>query len=242
LLSLNSAAGRATFSLSPQFPASFCAASSGGSPPMHRRALLALVASVSALAATRSAFARQLTDTEVQLLKDIGDHNSAIRTMVGRFLQIDTRGQRIEGTFYLERPNKVRFRYNPPSREEIISIGKGFYVIDRKEQTQYAYPQDRVPLREFLTDRIDLLHANIVDFVATDDYATVTLSDDTPIGKVQVQLIFDIESKDLKQWTLAEPSGEELTFSVYDVQTDVDIPKSYFYIDPTYKAVEPPRD
>jgi hypothetical protein len=51
-----------------------------------------------------------------------------------------------------------------------------------------------------------------------------------------------MESKDLKQWTLAEPSGEELTFSIYDVQTDVDIPKSYFYIDPTYKAVEPPRD
>jgi hypothetical protein len=25
------------------------------------------------------------------------------------------------------------------------------------------------------------------------------------------------------------------------VQTNVDIPKSYFYIDPTYKAVDPPN-
>ena len=35
------------------------------------------------------------------------------------------------------------------------------------------------------------------------------------------------------------PSGSELTFSLYDVEFGVQIPRSYFYIDPTFKAVDP---
>jgi len=185
------------------------------------------------------AMSRPLTDDEKQLVNDISAYNSSIKTMVGRFIQIDTKGQRIEGTFYLQRPDKIRFRYNPPSREEIISVGRGFYVIDRKEKTQYAYPQDKVPLRQFLTDKIDLLSGNVIDVTQSDSYATITLSDDTPAGTVQVALIFDKASKDLSQWVLTEPSGEELTFSLFDIQKDVEIPKSFFYIDPTYKALEP---
>jgi outer membrane lipoprotein-sorting protein len=210
---------------------------------MLRRTLLALAGAavitpaVPALAGAQEA--RTLTPEETQLIRDIGAHNSAIRTMVGRFLQIDTQGERIEGTFYLERPSKIRFRYNPPSRQEIISVGKGFYVVDRKEETQYAYPQDRVPLRQFLQSNIDFFTANIVGFSTSDSYAEITLSDDTPIGVVEVSLIFDVETMDLVQWTLTEPNGNALTFSLYDVQKDVAIPASYFYIDPTYKAVQP---
>jgi outer membrane lipoprotein-sorting protein len=205
---------------------------------MLRRSLLALTA-VLALAAPAFALDRELTPEEIQLITEINEHNSAIKTMVGRFLQINTQGQRIEGTFFLERPGKIRFRYNPPSREEIISVGRGFYVIDRKEKTQYAYPQDKVPLRQFLDTDIDLLGTNLTAVDHSDDYLSVTLQDDTPAGVVVVSLIFDKESKDLRQWTLVDPSGSELTFSLYDVEFGVEIPKSYFYIDPTYKRRDP---
>src|SRR5689334_23417485 len=118
---------------------------------MIRRSFLAFAALFAAFPALAqeqgSAEPRPLTDAEKQLITEINEHNSAIRTMVGRFLQIDTQGSRIEGTFFLERPGKILFRYNPPSSEQIVSVGRGFYVVDRKEKTQYAYPQDKVPLR-----------------------------------------------------------------------------------------------
>ena len=205
---------------------------------MRRRTLIAATLALALLPA--SAFAqRALTPEEEQLIRDIGAHNSAIRTMVGRFLQVDTNGERIEGTFYLERPGKIRFRYNPPSKEEIISVGRGFYVINREERTQYAYPQNRVPLRQFLTDEIDFFATNLVDFQNADGYATITIADETPAGLVQVSLVFDNETLDLVQWTLIEPNGSELTFSAYDVQKDVEIPRGYFYIDPSYSSVDP---
>ncbi|MHB1102540.1 MAG: LolA family protein [Devosia sp.] len=207
---------------------------------MIRRTLFAFAAlALTAFSPVAAQEGRQLTPEETTLIQEISAHNSAIRTMAGRFLQIDTQGNRIEGTFFIQRPGKVRFRYNPPSREEIISVGRGFYVIDRKEQTQYAYPQDKVPLRQFLDSDIDLLAANIVAIDQSDAYLSLALQDETPAGVVTVSLVFDKETKDLVQWVLVDPSGAELTFSLYDVQKDVEIPKSYFYIDPTYRAVDP---
>lgn len=206
---------------------------------MHRRTLLAAAAALAVLPIAPALAQRALTAEEEQFIRAIGQYNSSIRTMAGRFLQIDSNGERIEGTFFIERPNKVRFRYNPPSKEEIISVGRGFYVINREERTKYVYPQNRIPLRQFLTDNIDFFQANIIDFVHADGYATITLADDTPAGMVQVSLVFDDTTLDMVQWTLVEPSGAELTFSAYDVQKGVEIPRGYFYIDPSYSSVDP---
>ena len=207
---------------------------------MKRRDLLAFAAAFLLLPTTAMAQPTiPLAAEDVGTINDISAHNSAIRTMAGRFLQIDTRGDRIEGTFFIERPGKVRFRYNPPSREEIISIGRGFYVINRQEETQYAYPQDAIPLRSFLDSAINLMTTNIVAFDRSEGYVIVTLEDQTPAGLVRVSLVFDEASLDLKQWTLVEPSGAELTFSLYDVQKDVAIPPNFFGWPATYRAVEP---
>ena len=71
---------------------------------MLRRSVLALIAVTAALPATITrAFAeggdapRKLTDEEIALINAVSAHNSAITTMVGKFLQVDTQGQRIEG-------------------------------------------------------------------------------------------------------------------------------------------------
>ncbi len=200
---------------------------------MLRRTLLALLAVTAALPVTRAfaeGEARPLTQDETDLINAISAHNTAITTMVGKFLQVDTQGQRIEGIFYLQRPGKIRFKYNPPSRQEIMSLGNGFYVIDRKEKTQYAYPQDKIPLRQFLDANIDLLHAGLVAINQSASYVELTLQDDTPAGTVRVDLVFDKDSKDLVQWVLTDPGGVKLTFSLYDVQQGVDIPASTFYL------------
>lgn len=208
---------------------------------MIRRTLLAFAAAfgLASVLPAVSQEARQLTPEEIAQINQISAHNSAIKTMVGRFLQINTQGQKIEGTFFLERPGKILFRYNPPSYEQIISIGRGFYVVDRKEKTQYAYPQDKVPLREFLESEINLLRSNIVAIDQSNDYLTLTLQDDTPAGLVSVDLVFDKETSDLRQWVLTEPSGGQLTFSLFDVEKGVEIPRTFFSIDATYRAVDP---
>ena len=206
---------------------------------IRRDALLLGLSAAFALGVPAWALDRALTPEEQQLIADIGTHNSAIRSMVGRFLQIDTNGGRTEGTFFLERPDKIAFRYAPPSREEIVSIGRGFYVLNRRDETYYAYPQDSIPLRQFLGDRIDLLNAHVVDVTSSDGYMAITVIDETVAGTVQVSLIFDTDTLELAQWSLVEPSGAELTFSLYDVEKNVEIPRAFFSIPATYKPMEP---
>jgi outer membrane lipoprotein-sorting protein len=212
---------------------------------MLRRSVLALIAASVALpvmGALAQEQPRQLTEEEIALINEISAHNSQIMTMAGRFNQIDTQGYRAEGTFFLERPGKIRFRYDPPSREEIMSIGQGFYVIDRKEKTQYAYPQDKVPLRQFLDSKIDLLRAGLVAIDHSDSYLELTLQDETPAGTVRIALVFDKELKELVQWVLMSPDGSELTFSIYDVEKGVEIPASYFYLNINdYNQIDAPQ-
>ncbi len=200
---------------------------------MIRRSVLGLLASTVLVALPLTpalALDRMLTPEEETLIKEINAHNSAIHTMAGRFLQIDTMGNRAEGMFFLERPNKIAFRYAPPSREQIVSVGKGFFLIDKAEKKVSTYPQDSVPLRQFLKKDINLFEANILDVVSDDTHISITITDDTPAGTVQVALIFDKQSKDLVQWTLTEPSGAELTFSIYDTAFNLELPESLFYI------------
>lgn len=209
-----------------------------------RKSVLAALATATMLAvaplAPAMAQSVQLTLDQEFLLQEISQYNTQQRSVAGRFVQIDGNGNRAEGTFFLQRPNNIRFRYGPPSREEIVSNGSGFYVINREERTQYAYAQDQVPLRQFLGDEVRLAQANLTNVIISETHAAVTLADDSPIGVVQVTLIFDIATKDLVQWSLIEPSGAETTVSLYDHERNVEIPSSYFRIDPTYRAIQQP--
>lgn len=204
-------------------------------------AILSAFLAITAFALPAAAQSRALTIDEEFLLQEISRHNTAIRTIAGTFLQVDGNGRQIEGTFFLKRPNMVRFRYGPPSREEIISQGRGFYVIDREARTQYAYSQDHVPLRQFLGNEVNLITTNLSDVVVSETHVSVSVTDQSPIGTVQASLIFDRNSLDLVQWSLIEPSGAEITFAILETEQNVEIPDHYFYIDPTYRAVNAPN-
>ena len=201
-------------------------------------ALLLATLGAASTAAPAAAQGVALTLDEEFLLQEISRYNTELRSAAGRFLQIDPAGNRTEGTFFLQRPDNVRFRYAPPSREEIVSNGRGFYVVNREERTQYAYAQDQVPLRQFLGDQVNLAQSNLTDVVVSETHVAVTLADDSPVGVVQVTLIFDRNTYDLVQWSLIEPSGAETTFQIFDLEKNVEIPASYFRIDPTYSSVQ----
>ena len=98
---------------------------------IRRDALLLGLSAAFALSVPAWALDRALTPEEQQLIADIGTHNSAIRSMVGRFLQIDTNGGRTEGTFFLERPDKIAFRYAPPTRIRHQANGAKPYLLTK---------------------------------------------------------------------------------------------------------------
>jgi outer membrane lipoprotein-sorting protein len=155
------------------------------------------------------------------LLDRISMYLSSIQTMVGNFVQIGPDGGRTEGTFYLQKPGRVRFEYNPPSPIDIIADGSSVVVRDRKLATQDLYPLSETPLRYLLADRIDLLRdTDVVSVTSDDTFASVTIEQkQLMIGTDKLMIMFDAKNLTLKQWTVTDPQGFDTTVAVYNLDT-----------------------
>ncbi|HEX3699581.1 MAG TPA: outer-membrane lipoprotein carrier protein LolA [Phenylobacterium sp.] len=74
----------------------------------------------------------------------------------GRFVQTDSRGQVTQGTFFLARPGRARFEYDPPSGLVVVSDGAAVTVADSRLKTFDRFPLGATPLSLFLAKTIRL--------------------------------------------------------------------------------------
>jgi outer membrane lipoprotein-sorting protein len=155
------------------------------------------------------------------LLDRISKYLSNVQTMVGKFVQVGPDGGRTEGTFYMQKPGRVRFAYNPPSPIDIISDGSSVVVRDRKLATQDLYPLSQTPLRYLLAERIDLLRdTDVVSVSADDSFATVVIEQKQLfVGTDRLMIMFDAKDLTLKQWTVTDPQGFDTTVAVYNLDS-----------------------
>ena len=141
--------------------------------------------------------------------------------MVGNFVQIGPDGRRLEGTFSIQKPGKVRFQYSPPSPIDIIADGSSVVVRDRSLETADFYPLSQTPLRYLLADRIDLLRdTDVISVSADDTFVTVVIEEtQVMVGTNRLMIMFDAKNLQLKQWTVTDPQGLDTTVAVYNLDT-----------------------
>lgn len=176
--------------------------------------------------------ASALTSDEQQKLSQVNTYFNSVKTMNGDFIQFGPDGGQSEGKFYIARPGKVRFYYNPPAKLDIISDGKSVSVKDRKMATQDIWPLSQTPLRFLLADNIDLQKdANVTNVLVEPDLITVTLTDQTTFNSGILTLIFDAKTYELKQWTVTDAQGYDTTVAVYNVVANGPTNKDLFKID-----------
>jgi outer membrane lipoprotein-sorting protein len=167
---------------------------------------------------------------------------SSLQTLVGNFVQVGPDGSKTKGDFYIQKPGKVRFEYEPPTPIDIIADGSSLVVRDRKLATQDVYPLSQTPLRYLLSDRIDLLKDTNVIAVAADDlYITITIEEKQAlIGTSRMMLMVGAKDGQLKQWTVTDPQGYDTTIAVYNLDTTKKLDPNMFKIDFTAYPTTPP--
>jgi outer membrane lipoprotein-sorting protein len=160
---------------------------------------------------------------------------SSVQQLVGNFVQVGPDGARTKGEFYMQKPGKIRFEYEPPSRIEIVADGQSVIVRDRKLATQDLYPLSQTPLRFLLSDRIDLLkETNVVAVRADDTFVTVTIEEKQPlIGTSRLMMMVGTKDFQLKQWTVTDPQGYDTTVAVSNLDTSKRPDPGLFKIDYT---------
>jgi outer membrane lipoprotein-sorting protein len=160
---------------------------------------------------------------------------SGVRQLHGKFVQVGPDGGKSEGEFFLQKPGKVRFDYNPPSPIEMIADGQSVVVRDRKLATQDLYPLSQTPLRFLLADRIDLVRdTNLVGVYADDVFVTVVIEERQILaGTHRVMLMFGAQDYQLRQWTVTDPQGYDTTVAVYNLDSRTSPDPNLFRIDYT---------
>jgi outer membrane lipoprotein-sorting protein len=163
---------------------------------------------------------------------------STIQTLVGNFVQVGPDGRKTEGKFYIQKPGKVRFEYDPPAVIDVIADGLSVAVRDRRLSTQDLYPLATTPLRYLLADRIDLWReTHLVSVGADAKYVTVTIEERSlVVGTNRLMLMFDAKDFQLLQWTVTDPQGYDTTVGVYNLDTNKKPDPSLFQISYTGAA------
>jgi outer membrane lipoprotein-sorting protein len=194
-----------------------------------RRSLLGLAAAmaISVIPGLATSPAAAASDTA----QKIADHFSSVATMSGEFVQFGPRGEQTGGKFYIQRPGKIRFNYEPPSGYKVISDGKSVVIDNAKLNTMDLYPLSKTPLKLLLDDRIDLSGKRVKSVKEEDDLTTIQLADRQIFGNSTITMMFDPKSYDLRQWTITDPQGKDTTVMIFNVKQGVKIDPALFQVD-----------
>ena len=141
--------------------------------------------------------------------------------MSGRFAQIGPDGRQTTGQFYVQKPGRVRFDYDPPAYLDIIADGSSVVVRDRRLGTQDSYALSQTPLRFLLSDRIDLLRdANVTGVYADNQYVTVVVEErQLLVGTSRLMMMFGAKDFALKQWVVTDPQGYDTSVALSNLDT-----------------------
>ncbi|WP_336293877.1 outer membrane lipoprotein carrier protein LolA [Bartonella sp. CB169] len=151
--------------------------------------------------------------------QNIANHFAAIKTMTGAFIQFSPKGKMTEGTFYLERPGKIRFIYKKLPLQ-IISDGQFVGINNRVLNTWNFLELFQTPMKFLLADKIDISSERLLAFREDPGAVTIILRDKS-IGRGQIKMVFDSKSYALRQWTIIDQQNLETTVQIMNVRTGV---------------------
>jgi outer membrane lipoprotein-sorting protein len=171
----------------------------------------------------------ELSDKDKADVQKAEDYLNGLKTARARFVQTTHDGTQLVGTFYLSRPGKLRFEYDPPVEDFVVADGIFIYFYDAelKEQTNAPIGQTLADfiLRKDLKLDGDLM---VTEVKRTGDLLQleVTQSADPDAGKLI--LGFKEDPLTLKKWRVIDAQGLITEVELFYLKTDITHPSGLF--------------
>ena len=200
---------------------------------MQRILKLAIVLATAILVSAAGPMYRpsEFTGPDLTDLIRVSDYLNSVHSMRGNFLQIDPNGNAEQGAFYIVKPGKMRFEYQPPNPTLVVSDGKTVAVFNKQLNTADTYPLFATPLNLLLSDGVKLQNNQNVMGVARQTGALIVYA---KAGSTRggsggnITITFADLPLELRQWTIVDAQGLSTTVSLRDVQTGVELPDKFF--------------
>ena len=157
---------------------------------------------------------------------------NAVRTAEGRFTQIAPDGAVSQGRFWLQRPGRMRFEYDPPTPLLIVADGTTVAIEDRELETFDRAPIASTPLGLILKSDIDLqADADIAHVGQSDGHTVISVTDPTGEADGVLTLIFAPGTDALVEWRVSDATGAVTQVLLDDVKTGGRIPARLFILE-----------
>jgi outer membrane lipoprotein-sorting protein len=138
----------------------------------------------------------------------------------GRFVQIGPDGKAAGGSFFLQRPGKVRFAYDAPNPLTVVADGSVVSIEDSALKTVNRAPLKGTPLYLVLKRDVNLERDAKITSVSRDgDTLLVGLRDRSGQTNGELTLIFDEPSNELRQWRVTDAGGNVILTALQTVQS-----------------------
>ena len=197
---------------------------------MKRRDFLATLSAVAALPVLAVGPAAAQVDRAD--LTRITNYLNGITTMQGTFVQIGPDGDLSEGTFYMRRPGRVRFEYNPPNPTLIVADGFWVAVTDTVDNSFDRFPLSETPLDLLLRDRVDLRREQAIQSIERSaGQLRVKAIDPEAPDQGSITMVFTDNPLGLTQWIVIDGEGLATTVALSEVRQNVEIPPEKFRIE-----------
>jgi outer membrane lipoprotein-sorting protein len=173
--------------------------------------------------------AQQLTPDDVAAVARVEAYFNQIKTLKARFTQVGARGEIAEGWFYLSRPNRLRFEYDPPVPVMVVADGFRLIYYDKQLDQENAWPVAGTPLGPILADTVAL--QKMVRRVEREPGSLrITLVDPGRADEGSITLVFTDQPLELRQWTVIDAAGLSTILSLTNAEINTRVDADLFFL------------
>jgi len=154
---------------------------------------------------------------------------NAFQRLQGRFVQTSPGGARASGTFYLQRPGRMRFEYDPPATLLIVSDGNVVSLRDTELRTTERTPLRSTPLNLILGQTINLERdARVLRVSRAGQWLMVTARDRRGQTDGQIALQFYGPNAELRSWDVIDATGARTRITLSDITQPASFDRNLF--------------
>jgi outer membrane lipoprotein-sorting protein len=196
-------------------------------------ALVLLAAGTGAFAAPPAA---KLSATDQADLDRIQAYLNGIKTISGKFEQTNPDGSVSTGTIWLQRPGRMRFEYDAPTKLLIVSDGNFIEVNDQSLNDIQFVPVRDTPAWLILRDGIQLTgDVTVTHFERGPKSFRVTVAQSNDQSDSTLTMVFSDDPLALRRWSVIDPQGRGTTVALTDLQ-DIAAPGRCMFVLPDSEA------
>lgn len=170
---------------------------------------------------------------DANVLQEAQRHLNNIRTIKAEFTQIAPDGAASTGMFYMQRPGKMRWQYNPPVPVIMVSRGSFMRYIDTELDQVSDIPLQGTLAELLAQDRLDFSDKKlkILRADAQDNVAVISVTQRTAPDEGELTFEFEQRPLKLRNIILKDAQGEETNISLSDAEYNIKLDPALFELE-----------